>query len=196
MTKIMKAYVLINTTVGREKEIMNGLEELSGVKQVHLLAGEYDVLAELELHVKLDPIHLYNTDEEIMTLVTEKIRKVPGITGTRTVIPVAGSSQSKNLTETEKTRKGFVFVQTTTGKENKVTQELIKLPEVHEVHLITGSQDLLAEVWVERYISPYQAGIMSIVTDKIQKIKEISHTETYISEQIQNRAQLQAVAAR
>lgn len=188
MTKILKGYVLINTDVGQEKDVMASLEELPGVKEVHLLAGEFDVLAELELETKLGPINLVNPDEKVIAFVTEKMRKVPGIRRTRTVIPVAGSSEEKDqVEETEKTRKGFVFIETKPGKETKVTNELMKIPEVHEVHLITGSKDLLAVVWVQKYIYPYQAEIMAIVTNQIQKINGIVRTDTCISEQA-NRA--------
>ena len=196
MTKLLKGYVLINATVGREKDVMKSLQELPGVKEIHLLAGEFDVLAELEFKTKLAPLQLFNSDEQIMAFITEKVRKVPGITRTRTVIPIAGNSEEKEQVEEKgKTRKGFVFVETTSGRESKVTKELIKIPEVREVHLITGSKDLLAVVWVQKYIYPYQAEIMEIVTNKIQKVKGIVRTDTFISEEARTGTELQAPVA-
>lgn len=197
MARIVKGYVLINTAVGQEKDVMNNLMELPEVKEVHLLAGDFDVLAELECETILEPIHLANADEQLVAFVTEKVRKVSGITRTRTVIPVVGRSEQKEYIDgTGKAKKGFVFVGTSPGKESKVTKELLKIPEVQQVHLIPGNNDLLAVVWVQRYVYAYQDSITSIVIDEIQKIKGIERTETYIPEETRTKPHLQVAMAR
>ena len=73
-----KAFVLIETAVGRSKEVANALKQMSGVKSVDPVTGPYDVIAVIE--------------EESLTnigdLVTSKIHPIPGISRTVTCLAV------------------------------------------------------------------------------------------------------------
>ena len=64
-----KAFVLIETAVGRTKEVTTALRQLEGVKSVDAVTGPYDVIAVLE----------EETLPEIGELVTGKINSIAGI---------------------------------------------------------------------------------------------------------------------
>ena len=73
-----KAYVLIETVVGRTKEIVTGLKNLEGVKSVDTVTGPYDVIAIVE----------GDTLNEIGDIVTDRIRPIAGISRTVTCLVV------------------------------------------------------------------------------------------------------------
>ena len=73
-----KAFILIETVVGRTKEVVAGLKSLQGVKSVDTVTGPYDVIAIVEA----------KTLNEIGDLVTQKIHPVAGISRTVTCLAV------------------------------------------------------------------------------------------------------------
>ncbi len=73
-----KAFVLIETVVGRTKEVDTGLRRIKGVKSVDTVTGPYDVIAVIEAE----------TLNEIGDLVTEKIHPISGISRTVTCLSV------------------------------------------------------------------------------------------------------------
>ena len=73
-----KAFVLIETHVGRTKEVAIGLEVLQGVKSVNAVTGPYDVITVIEA----------DTLNEIGDIVTEAIHTVAGISRTVTCLVV------------------------------------------------------------------------------------------------------------
>ena len=70
-----KAFVLIETVVGRTKEVASALRQLEGVKSVDPVTGPYDVIAVIEEGLT-----------DIGDLVTSKIHPVPGISRTVTCL--------------------------------------------------------------------------------------------------------------
>jgi DNA-binding Lrp family transcriptional regulator len=71
-----KAFVLIETAVGRNKEVATALEQLKGVKSVDIVTGPYDIIAIIE-GVSLN---------DIGDIVTGKIHPVAGISRTVTCL--------------------------------------------------------------------------------------------------------------
>ncbi|MFC1968672.1 Lrp/AsnC ligand binding domain-containing protein [Chloroflexota bacterium] len=71
-----KAFILIETTVGRTREVAISLNHLEGVKSVDLVSGPYDVIAVIERQNTAD----------IGDLVTSKIHPVPGVSRTITCL--------------------------------------------------------------------------------------------------------------
>ena len=71
-----KAFLLIETVVGRIKEVDTGLRRLKEVKSVDAVTGPYDIIAVVEAE----------TLNEIGDLVTEKIHPVNGISRTVTCL--------------------------------------------------------------------------------------------------------------
>ncbi len=73
-----KAFVLIETAVGKTKEVASALKELGGVKSVDPVTGPYDIIAMVEGKSLTD----------IGELVTSKIHPVPGISRTVTCLAI------------------------------------------------------------------------------------------------------------
>ncbi len=73
-----RAFVLIETSVGRTKEVAASMRQLKGVKAVDSVTGPYDVIAIIE----------GETLNEIGDLVTAKIHPIPGITRTVTCLAI------------------------------------------------------------------------------------------------------------
>ena len=71
-----KAFVLIETTVGKTKEVVTSLRKLEGVKSVDPVTGPYDVIVSIEGESLTD----------IGDLVTVKVHRVPGISRTVTCL--------------------------------------------------------------------------------------------------------------
>jgi len=73
-----KAFVLIETVVGRNKEVVTALKQLEGVESVNTVTGPYDVIATIE----------GETLNAIGDLVTAKIHPITGISRTVTCLAI------------------------------------------------------------------------------------------------------------
>jgi len=73
-----KAFVLIETAVGRNKEVATALEQLEGVKSVDIVTGPYDIIAIIE----------GESLNDIGDLVTGKIHPIAGISRTVTCLAI------------------------------------------------------------------------------------------------------------
>ncbi len=73
-----KAFVLIETVVGRNREVVAALKQLAGVKSVDTVTGPYDIIAIIE----------GETLNDIGDLVTGKIHPITGISRTVTCLAI------------------------------------------------------------------------------------------------------------
>ena len=73
-----EAIVMVNVDIGKEDEVFNKLLELPEVKEIYMVYGVYDLVVILETE---------NMDA-MRTLITQKIRKIPGVKSTITSIVV------------------------------------------------------------------------------------------------------------
>ncbi len=73
-----KAFVLIETAVGRNKEVATALEKLAGVKSVDTVTGPYDIIAVVEE----DDLNA------VGNVVTTKIHPIEGVTRTVTCLSI------------------------------------------------------------------------------------------------------------
>ena len=71
-----KAFVLVETAVGRSKEVVNALKRLDGVVSVDTVTGPYDIIAVIK----------GETLNDIGDLVTGKIHPTAGISRTVTCL--------------------------------------------------------------------------------------------------------------
>ena len=76
-----KAFVLIETAVGRNKEVATALKQLKGVKSVDIVTGPYDIIAIIE----------GESLNDIGDLVTGKIHPITGISRTVTCLALGGT---------------------------------------------------------------------------------------------------------
>jgi len=73
-----KAFVLIETAVGKSKEVVETIRQLKGVKSVDTVTGPYDVIAVVE----------GENLNDIGDLVTARIHPIPGISRTVTCLAI------------------------------------------------------------------------------------------------------------
>ena len=80
----MKAYVLMNTELAKEEEVVKELMKIEGVREAYALYGIYDVIAEVEAE----------TMEKIREIVLTRIRRLESVRTTITLITM-GEGLSK-----------------------------------------------------------------------------------------------------
>ncbi len=73
-----KTFILIETAVGRSKEVANALKQVGGVKSVDSVTGPYDIIAIVE----------GETLNDIGELVTGKVHPIAGISRTVTCLAI------------------------------------------------------------------------------------------------------------
>jgi DNA-binding Lrp family transcriptional regulator len=72
----MLAYLMITLNCSREQEVYNLLKNMPEIKEVHILFGEWDLIALVEVE----------STEHLGTFVIEKIRSLPEVELTSTMI--------------------------------------------------------------------------------------------------------------
>ncbi|MFB6223981.1 MAG: Lrp/AsnC family transcriptional regulator [Haloarcula sp.] len=73
---MVSAFIMIKTAAGKSKELLTSVRGSEGVTEAHIVAGQYDIIAEA-------------TGEEvydIMQSVANQIRDLDGVADTRTYI--------------------------------------------------------------------------------------------------------------
>ncbi|HSR54543.1 MAG TPA: Lrp/AsnC ligand binding domain-containing protein, partial [Acidobacteriota bacterium] len=73
---MITAFVLLNVARGKVHDVAELLVNMSGVSEVHSVAGRYDLVAILRVH----------TNEHLAELVTDHIRQLDGIERSETLI--------------------------------------------------------------------------------------------------------------
>ena len=77
----------------------------------------------------------------------------------------------------------FVLVKVEPGHEKQVMDELLKLNDVKEVHIVPGEWDLLAIIETEREaVVPSDQKVYNVVMEGVEKIKHIQDTNTMVSQ--------------
>jgi DNA-binding Lrp family transcriptional regulator len=75
-----KAFILIETAVGKTREVADTLRDLGGMQSVDVVTGPYDVIAVID-----------TPDINTMgSLVTEKLHTISGVVRTVTCVAVGG----------------------------------------------------------------------------------------------------------
>ncbi|MFX0065838.1 MAG: Lrp/AsnC ligand binding domain-containing protein [Candidatus Hermodarchaeota archaeon] len=75
------AFVLINTELGKENTVIDSLKKISGVLDVSMLYGAYDLIVKVE----------ETTMPSLKELVHSKIRKLEDVNTSLTMIVIEGS---------------------------------------------------------------------------------------------------------
>ena len=81
------AYILVNCTLGSEERIIEEIAKLSDVKEVRGTYGVHDVFVKVRS----------NDTESMNNTITNKIRKVPGITSTVTLVVIEEQGGKESL---------------------------------------------------------------------------------------------------
>ena len=72
----MKAYVLLNTELGKEPEVIKAIKGAKEIKNIYSLYGIYDIIVEVEA----------DTMEKVKEVVFNRIRRLDNVKSTITLI--------------------------------------------------------------------------------------------------------------
>lgn len=87
-----KIFVLIDIELDvNEEDLMKEMLELEEVREVHIISGQYDVLAVAEIDLSGKPI--FSTVQELSQKVVRRIRKINGVRDTNTIVPFATATR-------------------------------------------------------------------------------------------------------
>ena len=73
------AFVLINTEIGSECEVLNELKKIDAVKEAYMVYGVYDVVAKVDADM-----------EKLKEIVTWNVRRLDKVRSTLTMIVIEG----------------------------------------------------------------------------------------------------------
>ena len=137
-----KAYIMMNCKLGEEKEVVQELKKIVGIKEAHGTFGLYDIVAQIEC----------TTDEKIQEIVTQKIRKIPKIQTSMTLT----SSESGELFQISEKLIGamlgknnsqaYVVFHCEKGQEYTILKNICKIPEVKEADVVFGYYDVICRI--------------------------------------------------
>jgi len=78
---VVSSYVLISCDPGSEEDVISELNTIEGIKEIFVTFGVYDILVKAEAE---------NFETLRDTIITWKIRKIPGIRSTLTLMTIVG----------------------------------------------------------------------------------------------------------
>ncbi len=70
------AYILVNTEIGAEKQVLKALKKIQGVEEAHSLWGIYDIIANISA----------GSMEDLKNIITSQIEKISRINSKLTMI--------------------------------------------------------------------------------------------------------------
>jgi DNA-binding Lrp family transcriptional regulator len=73
-----KAFVLINTEIGSEADVLKDLKKVEGIIEAHAVYGVYDIVARVEA----------DTMDKLKEIVTWRVRRLDKVRSTLTMIVV------------------------------------------------------------------------------------------------------------
>lgn len=76
--RMVKAYILIKATVGKEENVLREVLGLSVTEEAHKVFGPYDIVAEVR----------GRDMETLIEIITEKVRKIDGIEDTQSILVI------------------------------------------------------------------------------------------------------------
>ncbi len=77
-----KAFVLVKVDPGHERDVMEGLFKLDEVKEVHIIPGEWDIIAVVEAEKGI----VVTSDERVYDVVLDKVAKTRHVRDTNTMV--------------------------------------------------------------------------------------------------------------
>jgi len=73
---MVRAYVLINTDIGTESQVLEELKNVEGVEDVHSLWGVYDIIVSIKAE----------TIDKLRSIITKKIEKIGKVNSKLTLL--------------------------------------------------------------------------------------------------------------
>ena len=72
----MKAYILLNTELGKEPEVVKALKGIMEIKNIYIVYGIFDIIIEIEV----------DTMDKVKEIVFNKIRRLDTVKSTITLV--------------------------------------------------------------------------------------------------------------
>ena len=164
-----KAYVFISCETGSERSVISNLKLIETVNEVFGTFGSYDIIAKMES----------NTEEKLRQAITKKVRMVPKIRATLTLMAHENGLFGKKLSSDEKetldryASQAYVVIHCKKIQEIEVLRDLSDIPEIIEGDIVSGPFDIMCKV-----VAPTYNDISDVVTKKIRKIQDVRTTIT------------------
>jgi DNA-binding Lrp family transcriptional regulator len=137
-----KAYIMMNCKLGEEKEVIQELKKIVGIKEAHGTFGLYDIVAQIEC----------TTDEKIQEIVTQKIQKISKIQ-TSTTLTSSESGELFQISEKlvgamlgKNSSQAYVVFHCEKGQEYTILKNICKIPEVKEADVVFGYYDVICRI--------------------------------------------------
>ncbi len=86
---MLTAFVLVNTEIGSESEVLAALKKFDSVEEAYMVYGVYDVVAKVKA----------NTMDKLKEIVTWHVRRLDKVRSTLTMIVVEHAPISRTMTE-------------------------------------------------------------------------------------------------
>ena len=77
-----KAFVLVKVEPGHERDVMDSLMKLDEVKEVHIIPGEWDIIAVVEAEKGI----VVSSDERVYDIILDKVEKTKHVQDTNTMV--------------------------------------------------------------------------------------------------------------
>lgn len=75
-----KAYILIDATIGKSRDVARALKSVKPVLEAYLITGPYDVIAVVQ----------GKDSEDVSNIVSNQVHRIPGIVRTVTCLAIPG----------------------------------------------------------------------------------------------------------
>jgi DNA-binding Lrp family transcriptional regulator len=82
LSRIQKAFILLKVEPGNEKKVIDDLLKIEEVKVVHVIPGEWDLLAEVEAEKEI----VVPSDQKVYNVVMDKVGKLKHVQDTNTMV--------------------------------------------------------------------------------------------------------------
>ena len=76
MERMVTAFIMIKTAAGKSEDLLTAIRDHEGVRDAHIVAGQYDVIAE----------GVGDEVYDVMQTVATRVRDLDGVVDTRTYI--------------------------------------------------------------------------------------------------------------
>ena len=159
----------MNCHLGEEVEVIQSLQKIVGIKEVHGTLGLYDIVAQIEC----------TTDEKIQQIVTQQIRKMPKIHSSMTLTS-SESGQLFQITEKlagamlgQNSSQAYVVFHSKKGEEYPILKNLSNIPEVKEADVVFGYYDVIC-----RIESSSEEVLQDIITKAVRRLPNLKTSMT------------------
>ncbi len=80
-------------------------------------------------------------------------------------------------------QKAFILLKVTPGHEEDVIDNLMRVPEVAEAHIVPGDWDVMVVLNAQKEVLvPSDEKVYRLVMNKVQKVKYVEDTNTMVSQ--------------